>query len=247
MKTLKLVNTHTLKLYKKFKYFNDWQYITSTFKPQNDEIIDAYSNNKYQYLNSVLEHYTTMYQLNFLNLDADYIVFTGCRDEFTITNTRDLHVISIPFPKTLKFKVDNQYDNECKGNIINQFKMCHCQNLTHLCALQLFIYTLNDSNFENYLNNNNELFRGAYFACPINMYKQEIFPYIEKFILAYLEFNNTYQSLITTKFKDISNTRFYALLMERWMSYALFNISKKVNIVRLHDKTLMSESSTTIK
>jgi len=61
----KFINIHNISLYKKFPIFNDdWNYITSAFKPDKSyNIYDAYSKNKYQFLNNYFEQYTTLYYL----------------------------------------------------------------------------------------------------------------------------------------------------------------------------------------
>lgn len=233
----KFINIHNLSLYKKFQLFdNSWNYITSAFKPITTDIYDAYSQNKYQFLNCYFEQYTTLYYLQYLE-DIEYIVFTGPRDYLDITNFFALNVIEHKIPKCLTLN-----NITISGTVLNHLKCCHCLQPYADAAFWLLLDIINDKEFENYLCKESIVFPGGYFGMPY-MYIKDICKSIAYLFECFIEFKEKYSNLFNTRFINIDNNRLYAHIAERYVSYQLFKLSKKVNTI-FHKQKLLQNNST---
>ncbi len=75
------------------------------------------------------------------------------------------------------------------------------------------------------------------------MYITDICKSIEYLFECFIEFKEKYSNLFNTRFINIDSNRLYAHIAERYISYQLFKLSKKVNTI-FHEQKLLQNNST---
>lgn len=210
MNVLKLINIHKDELIDKLYPFSQhgFQYISSSYKSKKSIVIDAYTNNKYQYLNKYIEQYTTWYYLPQLT-NNDFIFFSNYR--FLYLSEFDTSKLYLCFSNKIFKKYSSfLYFNKCNN-----------------CGLilELMCDFLNNNKMLNWFKISNYHFY-SFFAMPSYQYNLELWPIINNLIIKFNEFIHIYSNFFNSSLQ-LDNGRLYGHIFEWLISYYLYEFYNK--------------------